>query len=131
MSQENVEVVRRGFEHLTATGEPLWEVLDPHVEWVIDPTGLLAGTYRGHEGVKIFLQRLMEAFDRAEFEIDRLVDVGESVLVLGRVRTHGKGSGVTAEQAVGWVTRVRQGLIVSARVYFRQAEALEAVGLSG
>src|SRR5512132_3907273 len=131
MSQENVEVVRRGFEHLTATGEPLWEVLDPHVEWVIDPTGLLAGTYRGHEGVKIFLQRLMEAFDRAEFEIDRLVDVGESVLVLGRVRTHGTGSGVTAEQAVGWVTRVRQGLIVSARVYFRQAEALEAVGLSG
>jgi hypothetical protein len=26
MSHENVEVVRRGFEHFMATGEPLWEV---------------------------------------------------------------------------------------------------------
>jgi ketosteroid isomerase-like protein len=129
MSQENVEVVRRSVEHLNATGEPLWEVIDPEVEWVIDPTGLLAGTYRGHEGVKTFLERLMEGFDRAEFEIDRVVDIGESVLMLGRVRTHGRGSGVTAEQAVGWVTRVRRGAIVSVRLYFRQAEALEAVGL--
>ena len=129
MSQENVEIVRRSFEHQSATGEPLWELIDPEVEWVIDPTGLLAGTYRGHEGVKTFLERLMEAFDRAEFEIDRLVDVGESVVVLGRMRIHGKGSGVTAEQSAGWVTRVRRGAIVSTRVYFRQAEALEAAGL--
>jgi hypothetical protein len=38
--------------------------------------------------------------------------------------------GVTVEQPVGWVARVRQGLIVSGRVYFRQSEALEATGLS-
>ena len=129
MSQENVEIVRRSFEHQSATGEPLWELLDPEVEWVIDPTGLLAGTYRGHEGVKTFFERLREAFDRAEFEIDRLVDVGESVVVLGRFRFHGEGSGVAAEQSAAWVAGVRRGAIVSARVYFRQAEALEAVGL--
>jgi ketosteroid isomerase-like protein len=52
MSQENVELVRRSLEHVNRTGEPLWEVLDPEIEWIIDPTGLLAGTYRGHEGVK-------------------------------------------------------------------------------
>jgi ketosteroid isomerase-like protein len=129
MSQENVEIVRRSFEHQSATGEPLWELIDPEVEWVIDPTGLLAGTYRGHEGVKTFFERLREAFDRAEFEIDRLVDVGESVVVLGRFRFHGEGSGVAAEQSAGWGAGVRRGAIVSARVYFRQAEALEAVGL--
>jgi hypothetical protein len=44
MSQENVENVRRAFDHSNLTREPLWEAIHPEVEWVIDPTGLLAGT---------------------------------------------------------------------------------------
>jgi hypothetical protein len=36
MSQENVEAVRRGYEHLRQTGEFPWELIDPAVE-VHDP----------------------------------------------------------------------------------------------
>ena len=32
MSQENVEIVKRGFEYYFATGEVLWELLDENVE---------------------------------------------------------------------------------------------------
>jgi uncharacterized protein len=130
MSQENVEIVRRSLEHVDRTGEPLWEVLDPGIEWIIDPTGLLAGTYRGHEGVKQFLERLRESFYEQHVEIDDLIDVGDSVVVLCRVRSRGRSSGMTVEQPVGWVYQVRKGRIVSGRVYFRQVEALEALGLS-
>src|SRR5262245_24051172 len=130
MSQENVEVVRRGMDHLNRTGEPLWDLLDPEVEWIIDPIGLLAGTYRGHQGVLEFLKRLGEGFDEFHIEVDDTIDAGDSVVVLCRTRTRGRGSGLTVEQPAGWVCRVREGRVVTARVYFRPAEALEAAGLS-
>jgi ketosteroid isomerase-like protein len=130
MSRENVEIVRRVMEHVNQTGEPLWEAIDPDVEWVIDPTGLLAGTYRGHEGIRTFLERLGEVFDNLHVEIDDLIDAGDSVVMLCRARNRGKGSGMTVEQAMGWVHQVREGRLVRGRVYFRPTEALEAVGLS-
>jgi len=129
MSQEDVEIVRRSLDHFNATGEFLWDAIDPEVEWVIDPIGLLAGTYRGHEGVKTFLARIEEGFDQVRFEIDDLIDAGDSVVALGRTCMRGRGSGVTAQQPIGWVVRVRESRIVRNQVYFRPAEALEAVGL--
>ena len=74
MSQENVEVVRRSLDHFNATGEFLWDAIDPEVEWVIDPTGLLAGTYRGHEGMKMFLARIDEGFDQIPVGDDQARD---------------------------------------------------------
>jgi ketosteroid isomerase-like protein len=130
MSQENVEIARRFMEHVNRTGESLWEVLDPEIEWIIDPTGLLAGTYRGHEGVKEFFERLRESFAETHVEIDDLIDAGDSVVVICRIRNRGIGSGMTVEQPVGWVYQVRKGRIVRGRIYFRPVEALEAVGLS-
>ena len=130
MSQENVEIVRRATENLSESGDPLWELLDPEIEWIIDPTGLLAGTYRGHDGVKEFFERLRESFDETHVEIDDLIDAGDSVVALCRTRVRGIGSGMTVEQPVGWVYQVRHGRIVMGRVYFRPPEALEAVGLS-
>jgi ketosteroid isomerase-like protein len=56
--------------------------------------------------------------------------VDDSVVVLCRIRNRGRSSGMTVEQPVGWVYRLREGRIVTGRVYFRPAEALEAVGLS-
>src|SRR6476620_10753415 len=109
MSHENVEVVRRSLEHVNRTGKPLWEVIDPEIEWIIDPTGLLSGNYRGHKGVKEFFERLRESFDELHVEIDDLIDVGDSVVVLCRVRNRGRTSGITVEQPVGWVYQVRKG----------------------
>ena len=96
----------------------------------MDPTGLLAGTYRGHEGVREFFERLRESFDETHVEIDELIDAGGSVVLLCRIRNRGRSSGMTVEQPTGWVSEVRDGRIVRSRVYFRAAEALEAVGLS-
>ena len=56
MSQENVETVRALVEHYNATGDVLREMIDPEVEWVIDPAGFVAGTYRRHEGSQALVQ---------------------------------------------------------------------------
>ena len=129
MSQENVEVVRRAVDAYNA-GEILWELIDPEVEWVIDPVAFTAGTYRGHEGLRSLFSVLAEAFDRVQFDFDRYLDAGDVVVALGRSKVHGERSGVTTGQPLGYVFRVRDGRIVAARAYAdRPEEALEAVGL--
>jgi hypothetical protein len=39
MSQENVDIARRSIKHLNRTGRFLWELLDPQIEWTVDPIG--------------------------------------------------------------------------------------------
>ena len=55
MSEENVEIVRRGFDTFNRTGEPDFGALDPDV--VFDTTGAVfdRAIYRGHDGVRQWL----------------------------------------------------------------------------
>ena len=50
ISNQNVDIVRRGFEHFIATGEPPWETLDEDVV-VSDHDILDAANYRGYAGL--------------------------------------------------------------------------------
>jgi hypothetical protein len=56
--------------------------------------------------------------------------VGAVVLVVGRLRYRGKGSGVETESAAGYVTRFRDGRLVYMRAFRGPEEALMALGLS-
>jgi uncharacterized protein len=128
MSQENVEIARRFVEGFNA-GEFAWEHLDPEVVWVIDPPAFLAGTYHGHDRVRTLLARFTEIFDEARYEIDELLDGGDSVVALGRFRVRGAQSGATGTQPIAVVVKVRDGKLVAYRAYFDREQALEAVGL--
>ena len=129
MSQENVEVVRRAIDQYNEAGDLPWDLVDPEVEWVIDPSGNLVGPYFGHDGVRAYLKQLHDALDRLRLEIDEFVDSGASVVALGRMRVHGKRSGITVEQPMALLCRVADGRIVTLRTYIRPAEALGAAGL--
>jgi uncharacterized protein len=129
MSSENVEVVRRVAGQYNEAGELPWELIDPAVEWVADPDAFVAGTYRGHQGVRQFFARLAEGFDRFQLEVDSFLESDERVVALGHVRVHGEQSGITTEQPLASVWRVRDGRVVSYRSYLEAPEALEAVGL--
>jgi ketosteroid isomerase-like protein len=129
VSQENVGIVRAAIDGYNETGELPWDLIDPDVEWVIDPSGNLAGPYHGHDGVSLYLKQLHDALDRLRLEIDEFVDAGDSVVALGRMRVHGKRSDVTVEQQMALLCRVWNGRILTLRTYIRQAEALEAAGL--
>jgi ketosteroid isomerase-like protein len=129
MSQENVEIVRRTIDEYNETGDVPWEAIDRDVEWVIPTPAFVAGTYRGHEGLRSLLTRLAEAFDRVQFDFDKYVGADDSVVALGRSRIRGQSSGITTGQPLGYVFWVREGRIAAARAYLRPEEALEAVGL--
>jgi ketosteroid isomerase-like protein len=129
MSQENLEIVRRSLDHWNETGEPLWELLDPDVEYVIDPPAWLAGTYRGHAQFKWLNSRGAEIFDEFRYEVDELLPAGDLVVSLGRIRVRGTLSGASAVQKGCGVWELRDGRIVRARMYFDREEALRDAGL--
>jgi ketosteroid isomerase-like protein len=129
MSQENAETFRRFVDHYNETGEPLRELIDPELVYIIDPPAWLAGTYRGHEGLRVLQDRTAEVFDEFRFEVDELLVAGDSVVSLGGIRVRGALSGATALQQGASVAQLQDGRIVAIRIYFNREEALEAVGL--
>jgi ketosteroid isomerase-like protein len=129
MSQANVAMAQRFVDHWNETGELSWDDLDPGAVFVIDPGSFVAGTYRGHDEIRTLLRLTAEVFDEFRYEFDDWVDLGESILALGRIRARGAQSGATGTQMGAVVIQVRDGMIVSYRSYLRREDALEAVGL--
>ena len=81
------------------------------------------------EGTISRSRQLHDALDRLRLEIDEVVDAGDSVVALGRMRVHGKRSDITVEQQMALLCRLQNGQIVALRTYIRPAEALKAARL--
>ena len=124
-----MEIVQRYIDHWNETGEPLWTEIDPDALFVIDPESFVAGTYRGHEGIRDLLRLTAEVFDQFRYEVDDMVDAGDSVLVLSRICARGIQSGATATQHGAIVFQIRDGLVVAYRSFIDREEARAAVGL--
>jgi uncharacterized protein len=129
VSRENVEIVERFFEHWNETGEPPWAHIDPDAVFEIDPGSFVGGTYRGHEGIRELLRLTDEVFAEFRYQVNELIDAGDSVIVLGRIYARGVQSGATGTQHGALLFRCRDGRIVAYRSYLRREEALEAAGL--
>jgi len=118
-TQENVQVVKDGYAAFMRGDVPgLLALLAEDVEWHIPGAGLpLAGTYRGHDGVANFFQKLVQDVDILDFQPREFVAEGNRVLVTGSERAKVKATGRTAE--IDWVMSftVRNGKIISFREY--------------
>jgi ketosteroid isomerase-like protein len=134
MSQENVEVVKRGLEAYNRRDvEALLEELDPAVEWHPAFEVLMGGeatVYRGHEGVRELLRDANETLDEIHVEFSNIQDLGDQVVAIGRIRARGKASGAETESPLGYVADLRNGKAIRIRTYLDPNEALEAAGLS-
>jgi uncharacterized protein len=131
VSQENVQVVRRGYAAYERDGlAGLLRHLHPEVEWTTTGAFMEAGTYRGHEGVRRYLGSMLDEFEDPRNEPEEVIDAGDQVVVSARLTGRGKRSGAPVELTLTSVTAVRDGMIVRIRNYPTRPEALEAVGLS-
>jgi len=128
-AMSNMEIAKRFVDHWNETAEPPWDELDHDAVFVIDPGSFLAGTYRAHDGIRTLMRLTAEIFDEFRYEIDEWIDLGESILALGRIRARGGQSGATGMQSGAFVIQVRDGMIVSYRSYLSREAALEAAGL--
>jgi ketosteroid isomerase-like protein len=124
MSQENVEAVKSLFTAFAERDvDAAAKVMHPEVE--IRPAivgGPERTVYRGVDGNRRFWSEFV-------IEVEEFRDLGDQVLVLGRATARGPGSGISLDQAGGWVADLRGGMILRFRSFSSQQEALEAAGL--
>ncbi len=115
---------------LDALPELIAQACDPDIEWVEDPRRADRRVYRGHDGVRESFERWLENFDEYGFEIERLVDCGDKVLVYAREEGRGSLSGGSVSQPIHLVYTFRGGKVARYAEFYAEQEALEAAGLS-
>ena len=130
MSQENVEVVRAGFEAWnTGDMDALRDLYDPDVIVRAVEGWPEPGPYVGREAVMRQWEEQREAFDADAIEpISDFIEAADRVVV--RVIWHGAGHGPEANLELTAVFTVRKGRIFGTEFFWDHVEALEAVGLS-
>src|SRR4029079_13971280 len=128
MSQENVDLMRAGWERYAGTGEPPWDLFHESVE-VHDHDTPDQGDSRGHEGMARWLEDWGTAWVEWSIEAEDFLDAGDSVVVLVRMNTEGRGSGITAQRQDALVYGIAKGRVTRVDYYNDRAEALKAVGL--
>jgi ketosteroid isomerase-like protein len=129
MSKENVEIVRRGYEHYNRTGEPDYSVVDQEIVYDVSRRTFDPLVYHGHEGVREFLALIREQWASMRLEPQEFVDTGDNVAVSVRLVGVGKESGVETTANAAHLFTFRGGKIVRQTVFQTMAEALEAAGL--
>jgi ketosteroid isomerase-like protein len=105
MSQENVELVRKGFARWNEGDyDFFFNSAAPDIELLSRFGSLTGEPYRGHEGVREWL-------------------------AIGGIHMRARESGLDMKEPMGWVVEFRDGRVVRMRFYAPPAEALEAVDL--
>jgi uncharacterized protein len=131
MSQENVEIVRQALEAYGRRDiDSFLHYLDPEFELHSAIVGGAEGSvYRGHNGVRKWLADSDEGFEELGFEATEFRDLGDQVLILGRIRARGRESGLELDSPSGWLSTLRTGKLVKSEGFLSWDEALEAAGL--
>jgi ketosteroid isomerase-like protein len=133
MSEKNLETFQRATEAWDADNLDAWLAeLDPEAEWHAAIEQAFTGrrtTYRGHDGLrKAWDEFRNEAWGGFRVLVQEIRDLGESVLVLGRLVT-ARTAGIEAGQEFGQLVTFRDGKILRSEDFLSHAEALEAAGL--
>jgi ketosteroid isomerase-like protein len=131
MSEENVEILRRVGEALSARTVPE-RLITTDVRFENVNTAVTNQTYVGVAGVRDWMNDLFDAFgEGARFEIAEIV-AAEDDVVVAVLRLVGEGANSGAPLIMRWasVIRLRSGKIASGVSYASRREALEAAGLS-
>jgi ketosteroid isomerase-like protein len=104
VSHENIEMVRRGYEHFNRTGEPDYSVLDPEIVYDVSRRTFDPHVYHGHEGVREFVTQMREQWVSMRLEPQELIEAEDDVIVSVRLVGVGKESGAetTANAAHLW-----------------------------
>jgi ketosteroid isomerase-like protein len=133
MSQENVEIFKRGLDSWNRRDiDAFLEAFDPMVE--IHPLNLAMfgreGTaYRGHDGIRRFIRDVDEVLPGIQVQPLEIRDLGERIVANGRLHARGRTSGADVESPIGWLVEFREGRIIRMTDYLDPKQALEAAGL--
>jgi ketosteroid isomerase-like protein len=132
MSEESIEVAKRGYEAFRQRGvDGILEYLDPEIEWrAWSRYGREPNLVRGHEGVRELFSVYEENFSDLRAEPLEFIDAGDRIVVPFRLSGREKGTGEEMEMELVHVWTTAGERAVEVQVYESKREALRAVGLN-
>jgi ketosteroid isomerase-like protein len=130
MSQENVELAYRASDAINRRDlDALLALTDADMEFG-SLTVAVEGDLRGHDGVRRWLENVLDVWPDYKIEVVEARDWGDLTISAVRTRGHGAGSDAPMDMTLWQVARWRRGKCVWLRNFYTREEALEAVGLS-
>jgi ketosteroid isomerase-like protein len=126
-------LVRSGFEAANRGDlEVTFVSYDRDVEF-FPPRGLVGlgdeASYRGLEARVRYERQWRAEWGDFRYEPDELRDLGDRLLVIGRIRSSGLSSGAAIDSDFANLFTLSAGQIIREQVFFNRAEALELAGL--
>lgn len=95
-------------------------------EWTVLEASPLAGTYRGHEEVRAYVEEWTDTFADVRLEIEELVAMDDRVLAVVMGSGWGKASGVEVENRFCQLWTVSEGALARMHEYATREDALAA-----
>jgi ketosteroid isomerase-like protein len=131
MSEQDVEIARQVMDAFNGREvDRFFEHTAPDFEWFPAMPGLVGDSgYRGREGVETYLVDIGDTWEEYRVLAEELRDLGDRVLMLGRIEGRGRGSRAWVDTPTGTIFDFRDGEVVRVRTYLDHAEALKAAGL--
>jgi hypothetical protein len=133
MARDKVDVAKRMVDayNLRDVDGAFAELVTPDFEWYpAIARAFHGGVFRGREGVERFAADTSENWAELQIIAEEFRDLGDRVLVLGRMKGRGKGSGAPIDAPFVTIYDFRGDRIWRCRVYLDRVEGLRIAGLS-
>jgi ketosteroid isomerase-like protein len=133
VSQENVETAERALDAFNRRDtDAVAGLITVDFEWFpAMPTLLGGGSFKGREGIEAYRMEIDDTWEEYRSVALEFRDLGDRVLMLGRLEGRGRGSGAAVDSPQGVVIDFVDGKMSRTRTYLNHAEALKAVRLEG
>ena len=131
MRSENERLVRESLSAMERGDlDAIVAISHPEVEFVNPPTAVEPGTRHGHDGLRVGLGGMLEAFEDVQIEPHRIIDLDDRVVVTGVFSGRGIVSGYEFDpQPFGFLVTFRDGRMIRYEWFASPEEARAAAGL--
>lgn len=130
MSDDPVQVVRRGYAHIErGEYDEFFALLDDGVEWVDHAAIPLAGRLQGREQVEEHFRRWFAAWEELSYDFEEIVQDGSRVIAVIRRRGIERDTGMERADLAAYVYEIHDGLLTRLTGYTDRAAAIESAGL--
>jgi ketosteroid isomerase-like protein len=131
MSQADVEVAKRATDALNRRDwNTFYGLITADFEWLPAMPGAVQDIgYRGPEEFAAYVREVEETWEYLRAVMVEFRDLGDRVLLLGRMEGRGRASRVPVDTPVAEIMDFRDGKLSRDRVYLDHGEALRAAGL--
>ncbi len=131
MSRENVEVVKQLIDAFNKRDVGAFaETTTPDFEWITSMAAVEGEIFWGREGIETYFGRMKDAWEEFITIAEDYRDIGDRVLLLGRLEGRGLASGVPVSAPLDILYDLRDGKISRMHSFLDHDEALRAAGLT-